>query len=340
IRVCALVAFVIILSFDCACPAQTPSGTHQNPAQAQDPVKAKEIGDRFLKYRESFEKSEASEYPTIMNEMLKYAFAKQEENRADKWAQEGIANTVAYMVPYSMNLYVQKIGRPLIADDIIKVLDAIDDPNKSVLVMRQWGKKLYRGLTETERDKFYAYIEGFFEKKMAIEALLSGTISTAESMILHEKVMLKQDKEKANQTEEIVAKIRKRDDEIQRRAIRLANCLESTLKRVQKQEKYDDSLVASWLGKMHMLGKHDPEVKKIAIRNLREACLSTTNSLELRRSCATRLLNNDPDDPDYNSAENRDFIKKLAESEKDENLRRSFQAIFENAEAKAKKVNP
>ena len=33
-------------------------------------------------------------------------------------------------------------------------------------------------------------------------------------------------------------------------------------------------------------------------------------------------------------------IKKLAESEKDENLRRSFQAIFENAEAKAKKVNP
>jgi hypothetical protein len=319
-------------------PKTTPT-PKQNPISQQDPVRAQEIKDRFLKYRESFEKSEASEYPALMNEMLQYAFSKQEES--PEYA-EGIAVNLSLIITYSKNLYVQKIGRPLVADDIIKVLDTINNPNQSVLVMRDWGVDLYRGMIETERDKTFAYVEGYFDKEMPVIVLLKGVINTAESLVIYEKGVLKQDKAKANQTQEIVARTRKRDDEIQKRAIRIAKCIEKTLKRVQQQEKYDDSTISSWLGQMRMLGKYDPEVKKIAIRNLREGCMSTTNSFELRRSCASILLRDAPDDPDYNSVENRDFIKKLADSEPDETLLRAFQSSYERAEedVKAKDVNP
>ncbi len=337
IRVCALVAFSIILSFDCACPAQTPSGTHQNPAQTQDPVKAQEIGDRMTKFRESFEKSDVSEYPTLMNEMLEYAFSTQKEGPA---YEEGIAIHLSYIFAYSKDWYVKKLGRPLIANDMIKILDTVKDPVQSATVLRQWGEDLYPVMEESERDMFYAYVEGCFDKEMPLDAFLAGVIHVAKSLVCYEKKMLKQDKEKVNQTEEVVAQIGKREVEIQKRAIRLAKCLESHLKLAQKQAKDKDSDIGGWLQSLYRLGVYDPEVKKIAIRNLKEACQSTTNSLELRRSCASKLLYDSPTDSNYNSAENRDFIKKLAESEKDENLRRSFQAIFENAEAKAQKVNP
>jgi len=290
----------------------------------------------MTKFRESFEKSEASEYPALMNEMLEYAFSTGKGNPA---YEEGIAVNLSYIFTYSKDWYVKKIGRPLIADDMIKMLDAVKDPVQSVTVLRQWGEDLYRNMAESERDKFYAYVEGYFERKMPTDAFLTGVIHVAESMVLYEKEMLKRNKEKVNQTEEEVAIIKKRDDEIQKRVVRFATCLESTLKRIQKQEKYEDSTI-SILAAMQRLVRCEPEVKKIAIRNLREACQFTTNSLELRKYSVSALLIDFPDDPDYNSVENRDLIKKLAESEKDERLRRTFQAKYENAEAKAKKVNP
>ncbi len=274
-----------------------------------------------------------------MSEMLQYAFSKKDEN--PEYA-EGIAVNLSLIVTYSKDWYVEKLGRPLVADDIIKVLDAINDLNQSAYFMRQWEERLYPKMVEFERDKFYVYIEEYFDKKMSVETFLEGPIMTAESMVLYEKRILKQEVEKANQAQEIVARTRKRDDEIQKRAIRLAKCIERTLKRIQQQEKYDDSTISFGLRRMHSLGEHDSEVKKIAIRNLREGCMSTTNSLKLRKSCASILLSENPDDPDYNSVENRDFIKKLADSETDETLRRAFQSKHESAEkkARAKDVNP